>query len=95
MVEIHHVFIRLVWLDAVGKVVLKDNATSMEAMKRAVTQEHRIEPYTSGPCSSANSENPVDPDKWLTLREYLAAEAADTFAVAYVDQYQVITQMIT
>ena len=90
MVEIHHVNIRLVWLDAMGNVVLKDsNTTSLEDIRRAVTQEHRIEPNLTGSCSTANSAD------WPTVRDYLALEAASGFAVAYMDQYQLITQMIT
>lgn len=91
MVEIHHVYIRLVWLDAMDNVILKDDVnTSHEDMRRAIKQEHRIEPNTPpGAASTSNSAN------WPTLRDYLAAEASDGFAVAYMDQFQLITQMIT
>jgi hypothetical protein len=90
MVEIHHVYIQLVWVDAMGNVILKnDSSTTIDDIKKAVEQQHRIVANVSGPTSTINSQN------WPKLRDYLAAEASDNFAVAYMDQYQLITQMIT
>lgn len=89
MVEIHHVYIVLVWVDADGNIIDKNDInTKLNDLKNVYTQEHRIEPNLSGPTSTANSAD------YPNIRTYLAAEAANGFAIAYMDQYQLITQMI-
>ena len=85
-VEIHYVNVRLVWVNALGNVVDKnDPATRLNDIRLAVTQEHRI-------MLNANVANSAgDP----TVEAYLALEASNDFAFAYMDQTQLITQKIT
>lgn len=90
MVEIHYVNVGLFWVDSMGNVIDKNHpSTKLETLRLVSTQEHRILANTSGPCSTINSAN------FPSIPAYLQAEADDGFAVAYVDQYTVITQKIT
>jgi hypothetical protein len=90
-VSIHHVTIGLVWIDSTGNVIVKnDTATKLsDFTKGAIRQEHRIFPNLTGPGSTANS------DGYPTIAAYLDLEAGDDHAFAYMDQTQVVTQMIT
>lgn len=89
MVTIHYVNVALLWIDSVGNVLHKnDPTTTLNDMRRASEQQHRIIPRLTGPCSTANSADYPD------VPTYLAAEAADGFALAYMDQYTIVTQMI-
>lgn len=90
-VSIHHVTIGLVWIDSTGNVLVKnDPGTKLsDFTKGALTQEHRVFPNLSGPGSTANSNG------YPTVAAYLDLEAGDDFAFAYMDQTQIVTQMIT
>lgn len=90
MVEIHYVNVGLFWIDGVGNVINKsDPSVKLETLRTATTQEHRILERIVGPCSTANSSG------FPTIPAFLQAEADDGFAIAYMDQYTVITQKIT
>ena len=90
-VSIHHVTVGLVWISSTGDVLVKnDPSTKLSHFtKGALRQEHRVFPNLTGAASSANSAN------YPTVREYLALEASDDHAFSYMDQTQIITQMIT
>lgn len=89
-VAIHYVNIGLFWVDATGAVILKDvNGASADDIRRAVAQEHRVIPNLSGSGSTANSAD------YPKIADYLDSEASDDFAFAYMDQTQLVTQMIT
>lgn len=89
-VEIHYVNVGLFHVDPnTDSVLLKNSTTTTNISIARSSQEHRIIPNVSGPASTASSANyPKVPD-------YLAAEAALGFALAYMDQYTIVTQMIT
>lgn len=88
-VEIHRVTVDLVDVDSSGTRIDK-NAPSTKLKDRLVYRtEHRVVPKLTGPSSSANSAD------YPTIDEYLAAEAGDDFQLAYMDQYQIVTQKIT
>lgn len=90
-VEIHYVNVGLFWVDANGNVIHKGaNTTKLsDFTKLAVTQEHRVIPNLTGAGASNNSAD------YPTIKDYLALEAVDNFAFAYMDQTQLITQMVT
>lgn len=89
-VEIHFVNVGLFHVDPnTDTVLLKDSTTTKNKSIARSSQEHRVIPNTSGAASTPSSANhPKVP-------EYLAAEAALGFALAYMDQYTIVTQMIT
>lgn len=90
MVEIHYVNIGLFHVASEGGPVLLKNDPSVTMKQMAVaSQEHRVIPRTTGPSSSTNSTG------YPTIPAYLAAEAGDNFALAYMDQFTIVTQMIT
>lgn len=82
--------IKLTHVDSLGVAVDKDAIdTTLNKLRLSGSQEHRVIPNGSGFAESPNS------DGFKTVAEYLAAEAVDAHALAYLDQYTVITQMIT
>lgn len=82
--------IKLTHIDAMGVAVDKDDRnTSLDLLRRSASQEHRIIPNGTGVSESPNSGG------FPSIPAYLAAEAGDAFALAYMDQYTIITQMIT
>jgi hypothetical protein len=78
-----------------GAVVDKNDPTvrldkfTTRDVNRAITQEHRVIPNLTGAGSTASSADHP------TIAAYLDAEAALGFAFAYMDQTQLVTQMIT
>ena len=90
-VSIHHVIVGLVWIDSTGSVIVKNEVTTKlsDFTKGALRQEHRILPNLSGPGSTPSSTN------YPTVAQYLDLEASLDHAFAYMDQTQIITQMIT
>jgi hypothetical protein len=89
-VSIHYVNVGLFWVNGVGNVVLKnDPATKLDDIKNAVAQEHRVIPNLTG-----NAATPSSAD-YPSIEDYLALEAAADHAFSYMDQTQIITQMIT
>lgn len=88
-VEIHYVNVVLVKVDAAGQIIPKNTTATLDEVRRFRSTEHRIEPRTTGPCSTPSSANYPD------TPTYLAAEAALGFALAYMDQYHIVTQKIT
>jgi hypothetical protein len=89
-VEIHYVNVGLFHVSSEGGPVLLKNDPDVTLKQMAVSsQEHRVIPRTTGPCSTTNSAG------YPTIPQYLALEAGDDFALAYMDQFTIITQMIT
>ena len=94
-VAIHYVNVGLFWVDKMNNVVEKNDPTvrlskfTTRDINRAITQEHRVIPNLTGAGSTASSADHP------TISAYLDAEAALGFAFAYMDQTQLITQMIT
>lgn len=88
MVEIRYVNIGLFHVSG-GNVLLKEDPAVTLKQMAVSSQEHRVIPRTTGPASSGNSAGYPD------VPTYLAAEAADGFALAYMDQFTIVTQMIT
>lgn len=89
-VSIHYANVGLVWIDPNGNVIDKnDPSTKLSTFEQAcLKQEHRVFPNLTGPGSTVNSQG------YPTVAKYLELEAADGFAFAYMDQTQIITQMI-
>ena len=89
-VEIHYVNVGLFHVVTEGGDVLHkdDPDVTMKQMINS-SQEHRVIPNVSGPASTANSAG------YPTIASYLHAEAASDFALAYMDQYAIVTQKIT
>lgn len=82
--------IKLTHVDSLGNAVDKDaKGTTLEKMRLSGSQEHRVIPNGTGAAESPNS------GEFKTVAAYLALEAADAHALAYMDQYTIITQMIT
>lgn len=88
-VSIHYVNVGLVHVDALGNVVSKDSTTTTLKDMMTANTEHRVIPRTTGAASSPNSAG------YPTVAEYLALEAAADHALAYMDQYTIVTQQIT
>lgn len=90
-VSIHHVTVGLVWIDSTGNVLVKNEPTTKlsDFTKGALRQEHRVFPNLTGAGATASS------DGYPTVAQYLDLEAALDHAFAYMDQTQIITQMIT
>jgi hypothetical protein len=82
--------IKLTHVNALGNAVDKDAVgTTLETIRVSASQEHRVIPNGTGAAESPNSGG------FPTVPAYLDAEAADDHALAYMDQYTIITQMIT
>lgn len=89
-VVIHRVIVSLFWIDATGKALDKnDPNTKLNDIVKAPKHEHRIMPNLTGPVSTQSS------DGHPTIDGYLQLEADAGFALAYMDQYSIVTQMIT
>jgi len=90
MVEIHYVNVGLFHVSTPGGPVLLKNDTSVTMKQMAVSsQEHRVIPRVIGPSSTPSSADHP------TVPAYLALEAALDFALAYMDQFTIVTQKIT
>ena len=89
-VETHYVNIGLFHVDSAGNVLSKDDPSTTLRQMATSSQEHRIIPRLTGPASTPNSAGFPD------VPTYLAAEAATGagFAVAYMDQYTIVTQRL-
>lgn len=89
-VAIHRVTVSLFWIDATGKALDKNSPdTKLNDIVKAPKQEHRIMPNVTGSVSTPSSAGHP------TIDDYLQAEADAGFALAYMDQYSIVTQMIT
>lgn len=88
-VEIRYAVYGLVHVDSTGNV-LGDKASLKE--RASASSEFRVFDNTDGKEGGSAAPNSADFPK---LAAYLEAEAADGFAVALIDQTQIITQMIT
>ena len=82
--------IKLTHVDSLGVAVDKDAVdTTLNKLRLSGSQEHRVIPNGTGSAESPNAAG------FPTVAAYLAAEASDDHALAYLDQYTIITQMIT
>lgn len=86
MATIHRVIVDLINVASDGTVIHKNDPSTTLAMLKNFSTEHRIIGPTTGAASSANAAD------YPTVNEYLAAEAADGFLVAHIDQYFIVTQ---
>lgn len=89
-VEIHYVNVGLFHVDPNSDtVLLKNSTTTLNSSIARSSQEHRVIPNLTGSGSTPSSAD------YPKVADYLAAEAALGFALAYMDQYTIVTQMIT
>jgi len=96
MVEIHYANIALLWVDAVGNVIEKsDPSTRLETMRAATDQRHLILENSSAKSEVGGFAATDSSIGFPSVPEYLEREAALGFAIAYMDQFTVVTQKIT
>lgn len=88
-VEIHRVNTGLFSIDGLGNYVDKNDPNTTLSAVMSSSTEHRVIPNVTGPASSVNSADYPD------INTYLQLEADDDFALAYIDQHEIVTQRIT
>lgn len=89
-VEVRYVNVEFVPVDKSGNVIDKNsNTTTLDKLRSMQASEHRVIARTDGPAAAPNSVSRP------SVPAYLQAEADDGFALAYMDQYTIITQRIT
>lgn len=76
---------KLVKVDASGKIVTKDDVIAKVMRADTVHRVYEAEPGSAP--NAANNSTEVPP----TLHQYLSLESGDSFTVRYIDQTYIIT----